>query len=461
MIQCPLNLNLRRYLVAFRFQTHYLMLQKSHPPKILLVSLLQSLAAAGKKTLYIGNSGDLHIARAVAKMGMEVHGSDVTVFGRCIATLVSETKFELQCNDEELKLVFARWTEHKFKPLIQIQFALKIGEYSAKKNDYQIAKYQTCLAESLSFFHKSVDILEQNNYFDFRLNSFQYSDFTDQFEQSLPGSHLLLNFLTRSITKTAAFRFAERLFVGGNVKLIPRSKQNYTDLFRSHSISIFSDKPLVGMDIWLRGKANRPNGREPILFYSNLDNIPVLFSTKKKSQIIHELPRTIPTDYVLPAHANLSVVKCKPSLVLHYKHLFMSSQVDYSDAAELALAFLADGVVFGFATFSQWTHSMDGNRFIFMNSDFVLPSATPRLSKLLLYLVRSDEVRRLVARQYLFAYPSIQTTVFTDKPISMKYRGIFQKTGKHANGKLTYTADFTMETLKERFEQWKTHTTTK
>jgi len=372
-----------------------------------------------------------------------------------VAALVSEEKFELQCNDEELSAVFARWSDHKLKPLIQIQFALKIGEYSARKNDYQKAKYQTCLSESLPFFHKSIGILERNNYFDFRLESF------NQCDQSLPESHFLFNLLTRSVTKTTAFHFVERQFSEGNTKLKPSNIPNYADMFRSHSMSVFSDKPLDGMERWLRGKANRPNGREPILLYSNLDDLPAIFSQKKNSPIIKELPRTIPSDYVLPDNVNLSVVKCKPSLVFHYKHLFMSSQVDYSDAAELALAFLADGAVLGFATFSQWTHSMDGNHYIFMNSDFVLPSATPRLSKMLLYLLRSDEVRRLVAKQYLFSYPSIQTTVFTDKPVSMKYRGVFQKIGENTNGKLTYTADFTLESLKERFKQWNIQTTTK
>ena len=215
------------------------------------------------------------------------------------------------------------------------------------------------------------------------------------------------------------------------------------------------------MDIWLKGKANHPNGREPVFLYSNLENLPAVFRVGKNTKPAQEMPRTIPANYIIPDDVRLSVIKCKPSLVFHYKHLFMSSRVNYSDAAELALAFLADGAVFGFASFSQRTRSMDRNRFIFMNSDFVLPSATPRLSKLLLWLLRSNEVQRLVARQYLFSYPSIQTTVFTDKPVSMKYRGVFQKVGKNTDGKLTYTADFTTELLKERFEQWKKQITTK
>jgi hypothetical protein len=151
------------------------MLQKTHSPKILLVSFLQCLATSGKKSLLLGNSGDLHIARAAVKMGFDVHATDPTVFGRCIAALVSDEKLELQCNDEELNSIFVRWSDHKFKPLIQIQFALKIGEYSARKNDYQKAKYQTCLSEALPFFHKSVGILEKKQLFskvDLRISIF-------------------------------------------------------------------------------------------------------------------------------------------------------------------------------------------------------------------------------------------------------------------------------------------------
>ena len=136
----------------------HLMLQKSHPPKIFLVSFLKSLDASGKNSLFIGNSNDLHIARAAVKMGAEVHCSDPTVFGRCVATLVSEEKFELQCNDEELNFVFTRWADHKFKPLIQSQFALKISKYHTRKNDYQKSKYQECLEESPTFFLNSVSI---------------------------------------------------------------------------------------------------------------------------------------------------------------------------------------------------------------------------------------------------------------------------------------------------------------
>ena len=120
-----------------------------------------------------------------------------------------------------------------------------------------------------------------NKTIDFHITSFQYGDFGNQFEQP-PESHCLLNLLVRSVTKTAAFRFAERLFSDGNVKWIPENETDYVNLFRSRSMSIFSDQPLDGMDIWLRGKANRSNEREPILLYSNLNGLPAIFQHKQE-----------------------------------------------------------------------------------------------------------------------------------------------------------------------------------
>jgi len=128
------------------------MYRKSHPPKILLISLLRSLVESGKRTLYIGNSGDFYIDRAAVQMGLDVHASDPTIFGRCMGALLKDEKFELRCKDIEWNSIFDHWSEHRFKPLVQIQFALKAGKYAAaRKNDYQKAKYRTCLEGTGTF----------------------------------------------------------------------------------------------------------------------------------------------------------------------------------------------------------------------------------------------------------------------------------------------------------------------
>lgn len=127
---------------------------------------------------------------------------------------------------------------------------------------------------------------------------------------------------------------------------------------------------------------------------------------------------------------------------------------------EGALAFLINGEIFGFASFSSSLGTSDPKKLLFLHSDFVVPSKIERLSKLLLYILRSITVYKLILRYYIHAYAGLQTSVYTDKPVSMKYRGIFSKFDnpdpkKTVKGKLTYIGNFTKLSIEECFEKWK------
>ena len=145
----------------------------------------------------------------------------------------------------------------------------------------------------------------------------------------------------------------------------------------------------------------------------------------------------------------------KVALVNHYKHLFMAAKVNYSLGGDSALAFLTNGKAFGFAVFSAGLGTVDENEILFLHTDFVVNSKIERLSKLLLYLLRSKEVQRVISRSYVHRYSGLQTTVYTDKPVSMKYRGPWKKIGVNEGGKLRYVAQFTDHSMKECYELWK------
>ena len=90
---------------------------------------------------------------------------------------------------------------------------------------------------------------------------------------------------------------------------------------------------------------------------------------------------------------------------------------------------------------------------IFMQSDFVVNSNTQRLSKLLIMLVKSHNVRMLIARKMANYYDGVKTTVYTTSPISMKYRGVFDLE-RRDEGKLMYSANFLDDSLKDLYRLW-------
>lgn len=80
-------------------------------------------------------------------------------------------------------------------------------------------------------------------------------------------------------------------------------------------------------------------------------------------------------------------------------------------------------------------------------------SDTKRLSKLLLMLLKTRDIRKIIARATMNYYDALKTTVYTKEPVSMKYRGVF-KLDRRDEGKLMYVADFTQQTLEEAYRDW-------
>ena len=88
-----------------------------------------------------------------------------------------------------------------------------------------------------------------------------------------------------------------------------------------------------------------------------------------------------------------------------------------------------------------------------MQSDFVVNSNTQRLSKLLIMLTKSHDVRMLIARKMGHYYEGIKTTVYTSSPVSMKYRSVFNL-DRRDEGKLMYSASFLDDSLKDLYRLW-------
>jgi hypothetical protein len=71
---------------------------------------------------------------------------------------------------------------------------------------------------------------------------------------------------------------------------------------------------------------------------------------------------------------------------------------------------------------------------MYLLSDFpVAPTDYPRLSKLVLYAALSQESKLLAERIARHRVRSLYTTAFSNKPVSMKYRGLFALANRKEN----------------------------
>jgi hypothetical protein len=92
---------------------------------------------------------------------------------------------------------------------------------------------------------------------------------------------------------------------------------------------------------------------------------------------------------------------------------------------------------------------------VYMLSDFGVgnPSPHPRVSKLVVMMALSEEVRTQIERARMLPTRTVTTTAFTRKPVSMKYRGLLE-VKKRGDGFLNYEGEFSGQRAQIQFRLW-------
>jgi hypothetical protein len=94
----------------------------------------------------------------------------------------------------------------------------------------------------------------------------------------------------------------------------------------------------------------------------------------------------------------------------------------------------------------------DPTRTLYLLSDFSV-SRERRVSKLVAMMATCRLTVAIAERKLLIAVQQIVTTAFTDKPISMKYRGIYELTGR-GPGHLQYASAVRRQSPEEIYREW-------
>lgn len=163
----------------------------------------------------------------------------------------------------------------------------------------------------------------------------------------------------------------------------------------------------------------------------------------------------LPDDHPITPESHLAFQPTDNHHMNYYKNLFLKKGIDHTTGLSPLFVFL-DGYLFGFLLFDVIRYGMDqdkATRGIYMLSDFVIASPINRLSKLLLLATRTKELQGLLKEKFIQSVDFILTTAFTDKPVSMKYRGVYNLM-KRGEGFLQYTTPAGAMTAEEAIKTW-------
>lgn len=429
------------------------MFKGTTPPevKLLLQDLMQEVK---KKDVFIGCSGNFTTDKLVAGLGFTVHSNDVSLYSKLISDLLLGTDTEVTITNQELAELFDTWEDSPYKKLVQVMYAMRLSEYKDRKNDYQQYMYEAFAAKSAVYYHNTCEKLAKGA-LNFQIADFAFCDFLD-FLKSKKGKGVGISFPpTYKAGYERIFKYVEESFAYEHAPYTifdPKEGETiFGTLLDDDENVIYSDRDWPNLHQWLIGKCVIGSGKKPVYMYSSVHREKRYFMDKCKLVKASKY-KVIETDYRFTKDTQITVECCPVNDINYFKAFFMSNKVDYSTGGDLAFVFLADGRAFGFLVFSKQLSSITE---IFMQADFVANSDQAKLSKLLIMLAKSAQLRKFIARKWGNYYTKIKTTVYTDKAVSMKYRGCWSLI-RRDQGKLMYGSEFEEKSFNEIYLQWLT-----
>ena len=198
-------------------------------------------------------------------------------------------------------------------------------------------------------------------------------------------------------------------------------------------------------------------GKKAVYIYSNL-LFPKGLIRRKLNERVPDYKLLMPEDEI-PDGAEVALREVDQPTIDHYRAMFLSKRIQPGSGGPCYVV-SAGGKVFGFVIFQTYSKKGGERSSIYILSDFVVNSTRyDRLAKLLLMVTLCGDMRDELEFKRLDRLSSTYTTAFTDKPVSMKYRGIYElaKRGKDKAGKpfLNYRGDFNDMSFKEVVTAWK------
>lgn len=430
------------------------MIRKTPPTEA--IRLLQTIMRhLPKGDVYIACSDDFFIDKIIAYMGFSVHSNGTSLYSKIISDIIlRKDDTPLTITNETLSELFGQWEPHPFKKLIEVIYIMKIGCFAAESNDYERLMSNVYKEKHHDFYTKTLKQLK--GVFDIPIIDFSYCSFLN-FLNRKPAAAIGLYIETGYVGKYAKFckSLQENTSYTG-IEEAPIQKADkprvYEHLLSIDNIILLLNEPYDNINSYLKAKISQGRSAGAVYIYSSVPTLSQkkYYIEKNIEKLYGGLPIMKP-DFIFTEETKIAIQVVPRSIVNYYKDFYMSARVNYTaNGGDYGIAFSADGQVFGLTSFSIKLSTYDD---VYCLTDFVVNSHQAKLSKLLIMLELSREVRHLIARSQKNLYKAIRTTVITDKPISMKYRSVFKLT-ERKEGALIYRGEFTEETLDSIYHQW-------
>jgi hypothetical protein len=415
---------------------------------------------AGRRC-FIGCSGNFTIEQILTRGAptAELHSNDVSLYSGVIGATLTRTPFPLRCTVPEMDWLNAYLVDDSTddgtttvyhpgpRTVAAVILFMEMLNYEKRKNECAKSMWDNYVNNWKSLHERTlakVKVALDHT----KVASYTRTDVYDY--HPCDPSGIAIGFLPT--------------YVGGYEKLFSRLEESFTwprptyqmlteerreatiEKMISTDYILYDDRPrdlpcVARVDLF---------GHRTVYVYSSLSlGAGVFRKTLNEKVLTFDL---LGVDEEISPSSTVAMKEIPEPFINHYRNMYLSKHIQPGSGGPCYLVF-ADKKLFGFLIFNAYSR-MGKKGDLYMLSDFVVPSAKySRLAKLLLMVTQCQDTKRILEERLLSRRQKIYTTAFTDKPVSMKYRGVYEL-AKRGKGFLNYATEFNDTTFQEVVGLW-------
>jgi hypothetical protein len=401
------------------------------------------------REIWVGCSGNFTVEQVLSRYAPKarIRGNDVSLYSSALGAYLAGQPFHLEVKEEKFAWL-APYLANEEAKAATVMVLFEALKYEKADNLFKQRHWAHYLNNFEGFHQATIAKLRERKK-EIRLEGYTTKDIFDLLDEMPKDAVAIAFFPTYAGGYERMFRRLEDIFDWDRPSyglIDAERKAAILEKMKQRDFLLLDDK--VWPDLPLVAVVHKARMR-PVYVCSNLKALRLGVLKQQRHAEFVPFARLSDEDEIGP-ESKLTLVPTSNRVVNYYRDLYLSKGVGVPADGLFPLLAAVDGKVFGFLIYSR----MQGGGDVYLLADFVVNSTRyRRLAKLLLLVTQAREVRRLLEEKFLLELPTCRTMVFTDKPVSMKYRGLY-KLARRDPGKLVYETDMGILGLREVIPLW-------
>ena len=400
------------------------------------------------RQVYVGCSGAFTVEQLLTRYApkAKIWSNDVSLYSSALGCYLAGRPFRLEVREEKFAWLTPYLADEEAKAAA-VMVLFEALKYEKDKNLFQHRHWAHYLNHFESFHQGTVAKLQERKK-EIRLEAYTSRDIFDLLDEIPQGAVVIAFLPTYAGGYERMFKRLGEIFDWDEPSygMIDEDRKKRTVMkMMERDYLYLDDRVYPGLPMVAVVRKAR---MKPVYVYSNMAALKLGVMKQQRTSEFVPHARLGDDDEITPA-SKLVVVPTTNKIVNYYRDVYLSKGCGIPSDGIMPFIVAVDGKVCGFLIYS-----LTMGREIYLLADFAIDSCKyKRLAKLVLLTTQTREVQQAIEEKFLLELPKCTTMVFTDKPVSMKYRGLYKLIRKDP-GKLVYETEMGILKLSEVIPLW-------